>query len=87
MKKLNVEGSLKKDKFEAEAPIQVDKVQLTMNLVIRLTFPHPMKLKREIKGHEVIVLIHCRATHNFIMEIFVAKLGIVITKTMEWQYE
>lgn len=65
MKKLNVEGSLKKDKFEAEAPIQVDKVQLTMNLVIRLTFPHPMKLKREIKGHEVIVLIHCRATQFY----------------------
>lgn len=41
-------------------------VELSINFVVGLSNLGTMKVKRRIKGKEVIVLIDCGATHNFI---------------------
>lgn len=43
-------------------------VELSLNLVVGLTATETMKLKGMIKTNEVIVLIDCRASHNFISD-------------------
>lgn len=42
-------------------------VELSINSVVGLTTPKTMKLKGAILGQSVVVLIDCRATHNFIL--------------------
>ena len=43
-----------------------EKVQIPLNSLVGLTTPGTMKLKGEIRGQKVVVLIDCGATHNFI---------------------
>ena len=51
-------------------------VELSVNSVIRLSSPKTMKLRGEIKGEGVIVMIDPGTTHNFISVELVRKLGI-----------
>jgi len=41
-------------------------IELSMNSVVGLTTPQTMKLRGQIEGQPVVVLIDGRATHNFI---------------------
>ncbi|KAJ9680432.1 hypothetical protein PVL29_019684 [Vitis rotundifolia] len=52
-----------------------------MNLVARLTSPKTIKLKGEVCGKEVVVLIDPGATHNFISQAVVKQLEIPLNET------
>lgn len=56
-------------------------VELSLNSVIGLTTSGTMKLRGKIGSQEVIVLIDCGATHNFISLEVVQKIGLPITVT------
>ena len=49
-------------------------VELPINSVVGLTNPRTMKIHGRIQGKEIVVLIDCGATHNFISEKLVNEL-------------
>ncbi|XP_031745972.1 uncharacterized protein LOC116406393 [Cucumis sativus] len=55
-------------------------VELSINSVVGLTNPGTMKVRGKIKDREVIILIDCGATHNFISDKVVQELSLP-TKT------
>ena len=56
-------------------------MELFINLVVGLTPRQTMKIRREIEGQEVVVLIDNGASHNFIASKLVQKLGLVRSQT------
>ena len=55
-----------------------------MNSVVGFTSSHTMKLKGEIQGHPVMVLIDCGATHNFITKDIVQQLRLSLIATTSY---
>ena len=53
------------EEFVPEVAGEVEVVELSLNSVVGLSEPR-IKLRGEIQGKKVVVLIDCRATHNFI---------------------
>lgn len=51
-------------------------VELSINSIVGLTTPKTMKVSGSIGQQEVVVMIDCGATHNFISVALVEKLGI-----------
>ena len=64
------------EEFVPEVVEEVEAIKLSLNSVVGLSEPHTMKLKGEIQGKEVVVLIDCGATHNFISKPVVESLQI-----------
>ena len=64
-----------------EPPEIGEMVEISLNSVVGLTTLRTMKIKGCACGHEVIVLVDCRATHNFISTKLVEKLGLGIENT------
>ena len=56
-------------------------IELSLNSVVGLTTPSTMKLKGVIKETEVMILIDCRATHNFIGSNLVRDLHLSLVTT------
>ena len=56
--------------------------ELSINSVVRLSAPKTMKIKGKIAQQEVITLIDCGATHNFISTRLVQKLGLPLEATV-----
>ncbi|XP_050942184.1 transposon Tf2-1 polyprotein isoform X1 [Cucumis melo] len=75
--------------FDAEAEMkQVDvqgvenlNIELSLNSVVGLNNPGTMKVKGKVGGEEVVILIDCGATHNFIAEDLVTRLGVTLQET------
>ncbi|KAA0042901.1 transposon Tf2-1 polyprotein isoform X1 [Cucumis melo var. makuwa] len=75
--------------FDAETEIKQVEVQNVENLnielstysVVGLTNLGTMKVKGKIEEAEVVILIDCRATQNFIVEKLVTKLGLTPQET------
>ena len=66
-------------------PEEIDgQVELSMNSVVGFTSSHTMKLKGEIQGHPIMVLINCGATHNFIEKDTVQQLWLSLTATTSY---
>ena len=58
-----------------------DVAELSLNSVVGISTPKIMKLQGKVMGQEVLVLIDCGASHNFIPTDLVAKLGITSVGT------
>ncbi|KAA0041482.1 Beta-galactosidase [Cucumis melo var. makuwa] len=56
-------------------------IELSLNSVVGLTNPGIMKVKGRVGEEEVVILIDCGATHNFIAEKLVTKLGLTLQET------
>ncbi|KAA0060520.1 snRNA-activating protein complex subunit 4 [Cucumis melo var. makuwa] len=56
-------------------------IELSINSVVGLTNPGTMKVKGRIGEEEVVILIDCGATHNFIAEKLITKLGLTLQET------
>lgn len=61
-----------------------EKVELALRSVLGFSTPGTMKLKGRIGEREVVVLIDCGATHNFIHRQLVDKLNIPVTNTTHY---
>ncbi|KAA0037057.1 Ty3/gypsy retrotransposon protein [Cucumis melo var. makuwa] len=56
-------------------------IELSLNSVVGLTNPGTMKVKGRVGEEEVVILIDCGATHNFIAEKLVTKLRLTLQET------
>ncbi|KAL0544147.1 hypothetical protein IC582_019259 [Cucumis melo] len=56
-------------------------IELSLNSVVGLTNPGTMKVKGRVGEEEVVILIDCGATHNFIAENLVTRLGLTLQET------
>lgn len=72
-----------RNQLKGSRPLRV--AELSMDLVVRLTPPQTMKVKEVISGQEVVVLIDCRATHNFVSAKSVQKLGLLRIDTTGYE--
>ncbi|KAA0040168.1 ty3-gypsy retrotransposon protein [Cucumis melo var. makuwa] len=61
--------------FEVEGEVNAV-VELSISSVVGLTNPGTMKVRGKLKGEEIIVLIDCEATHNFISEKLVREMKL-----------
>ncbi|KAL4037585.1 hypothetical protein IC575_001182 [Cucumis melo] len=59
-------------------------VELSINSVVGLNDPGTMKVRGKLLGEEVIVLIDCGATHNFVSEKLVKKLILPVKETAHY---
>ena len=60
-------------------------IELSINSVVGLTNPGTMKVKGKIGEEEVMILIDCGVTHNFIVEKLVTKLGLTPQETPNYR--
>ncbi|GKA93150.1 ty3-gypsy retrotransposon protein [Tanacetum coccineum] len=67
---------------ELEHP-HLDYVEVSVQSVVGITNPHTMKLRGNIHGFEVVVLIDSGATHNFLSVKLVELLNLIVTGTRE----
>lgn len=69
--------------FEIEGGMNIV-VELSINSVVGLTNPGTMKARGKIFGEEVVVLVNCGATHNFISEKLVTELKLSTKETSRY---
>ena len=58
--------------------------KLIINSVVGLFAPKTMKIKEKIDQQEVITMIDCGVTHNFISTKVVQKLGLPLKETSSY---
>lgn len=76
-----VQGFASEDEAEEEAPKIGEVVELDLKLVIGFSTPGTMKLMSKINDREVLLLIDCGATHNFISQHLVEELELPVINT------
>ncbi|TYK21518.1 Ty3/gypsy retrotransposon protein [Cucumis melo var. makuwa] len=59
-------------------------VELSINSVVGLNDPGTMKVRGSLQGKEVVILIDCGATHNFVSEKLVTSLQLPIKETAHY---
>ncbi|TYK01646.1 ty3-gypsy retrotransposon protein [Cucumis melo var. makuwa] len=59
-------------------------VELSINSVVGLNDPSIMKVRGKLHDEDIIILIDCGATHNFLLEKLVKKLQIPIKETTHY---
>ncbi|KAL0540733.1 hypothetical protein IC582_020746 [Cucumis melo] len=59
-------------------------VELSLNSVVGLTAPGTFKLRGKLEDREVVVMIDCGATHNFISLRLVEEMQITIMETTQY---
>ncbi|KAA0040679.1 Ty3/gypsy retrotransposon protein [Cucumis melo var. makuwa] len=59
-------------------------VELSINSVVGLNDPGRMKVRGSLQGKEVVILIDCGATHNFVSEKLVTSLQLPIKETTHY---
>lgn len=61
-----------------------DTMELVLQSVLGFSALGTMKIKGTIKGREVVVMIHCGATHNFKHQNIVMQLELPLTETTNY---
>lgn len=71
---------------EGTTKSQVDEVQpeISLNSVVSITSPKTFKLKGQVNGKEVIIMVDPGATHNFISTQAVEELGVNFTLSRDF---
>lgn len=59
-------------------------VELSLNSVIGLTKPDMFKIKGMLEDQEIVIMIDCRATHNFISLRLLEILNLPMTETTHY---
>ncbi|KAA0038305.1 ty3-gypsy retrotransposon protein [Cucumis melo var. makuwa] len=59
-------------------------VELSINSMIGLNDPGTMKVRGSLQGREVVILIDCSATHNFVSEKLIASLQLPVKETAHY---
>lgn len=72
------------DEFEDIDMERMNGVELSLNSVVGLTEPRTLKLRGEVHGLDVVVLIDCGATHNFISTHLVEAIQLPIQETPQY---
>ncbi|KAL4564574.1 hypothetical protein LXL04_028638 [Taraxacum kok-saghyz] len=67
------------DEEEDKELVHLDMISVSASSVMGVTTPQTIKLRGEIAGQEVIVLIDCGAMHNFESVHLVGPLGLSVT--------
>lgn len=71
--------------MSAQKEVQhLDVAEVSLNLMVGLTSNHTMKLRWRKAEQEVVVLIDCGATHNFISNKVIEKLGLPLSNTSHY---
>lgn len=58
--------------------------EFSLNTVIGFTSPGTLKVRGNIENEDVVVLVDCGATHNFISTQLVEKMKIPISETANY---
>ncbi|GJZ04169.1 putative mitochondrial protein [Tanacetum coccineum] len=75
------EDDIQEDEHDA-SHVHLDAVEVSLNSVIRFTSPRTMKILGSIGGLDVVVLIDCGVTHNFISHRVVEQLALMVSGTI-----
>ena len=67
------------DQFEDSSPFSP-----SLSSMVGLLAPHSLKIRRQIRDQEVVILIDSRASHNFIVAALVEELGLSTASTKEF---
>ncbi|KAA0064015.1 ty3-gypsy retrotransposon protein [Cucumis melo var. makuwa] len=59
-------------------------VELSINSVVGLNDPVTMKVREKLQEEEVVILIDCGATHNFISDKLVKRLHLLTKETAHY---
>ncbi|KAF7821859.1 Retrovirus-related Pol polyprotein [Senna tora] len=60
-------------------------MSLSLNSVVGITSGRTMKLMGRVRGKEVVIMIDSGATHNFISEELVKRMGLEVEKTKSYR--
>ncbi|GKE35616.1 hypothetical protein Tco_1454938 [Tanacetum coccineum] len=75
-------GDEEEDEDSDPKHVHLDSVEVSLNFVMGFTTPRTMKIQGKLGDRDVIVLIDCGATHNFLSIKFVNDLGLVVVLTL-----
>ena len=73
--------TLEEGELELDQPSPNEEAKLSLNFVVGISTPRTMKLRGTIANQEVVVLIACGASHNFISAELVDILGLPFVGT------
>lgn len=59
-------------------------MELSLNSVVELTAPGTFKIKGTVEDREIVIMVDCGATHNFISLKLMDSLNLPIAKTTNY---
>ena len=63
---------------------RLDVVELSLSSMVGLIVPYSMKIRGHVNNKAVIVLIDCRASHNFVSFSLIFEIGLPLPPTKEF---
>lgn len=67
-----------------ESSAEMDTAELSLNTVVGFSSPGTLKVRGRIEDREVVILIDCGATHNFISQKLVNELKLPVSETLNY---
>ena len=79
------EEELTEEYGDGEEEDTAEVAEISMNSVVGLSSPRTMKLKGRMGKEEVVILIDSGASHNFVSEKLMRKMGVTLTETASYE--